>query len=133
MSLANSIRTMAIAVHNGEADPAETYAYLYNLREALEECLAAVKEVALDEVVKYGTEGYTAHGLKLTTKSAAGRWSYKGVAAHAELTAELKTIEQMAQAAHKTGAHVVRPDGVIIEPAEYTPGTTTIYATRQNQ
>jgi len=133
MPLANSIRTMAIAVQNGEADPAETYAYLYNLREALEECLAAVKEVAINEVAKYGTEGYTAHGLKLTTKSAAGRWSYKGVAAHAELAAKLKSIEQLAQAAHKTGASIADGDGVMIEPADYTPGTTTIYATRQNQ
>lgn len=131
MSLANSIRTMAIAVQNGEADPAETYAYLYNLREAIEECLAAVKEVAVNEVAKYGTEGYSAHGLKLTTKSAAGRWSYKGVAAHAELAAKLKGIEQLAQAAHKTGASIADGDGVMIEPADYTPGSTTIYATKQ--
>lgn len=130
MSLANSIRSMAIAVHNGEADPAETYAYLYNLREALEECLAAVKEVAVNEVAKYGTEGFTAHGLKLTTKSAAGRWSYKGVAAHAELAAKLKGIEQMAQVAWRHGGSVADADGVLIEPATYTPGSTTIYATK---
>lgn len=130
MSLANSIRAHAEQVINGTIDAAEAYAYLYNLRETLDECLAAVKEVAVNEVAKYGAEGFTAHGLKLTTKNAAGRWSYKGVAAHAELAAKLKGIEQMAQVAWRQGCIVADGDGVLIEPATYTPGATTIYATK---
>lgn len=129
-NISNYLRDLALAVTNGNAKPAETYAYLYNLSKVVAECMEAVKESAIEEVAKYGAEGCTAMGLRMTTKSAAGRWNYKAVAAHADLMARVKEVEELAQTAYRTGGNVTDQDGQYIEPAVYLPGGTTIYTTK---
>jgi hypothetical protein len=127
MTITEHLRDAALRCTEGHANPAETYAYLRAIDRVLQECLELVKPAAIEEVERYGKDGYRGHGLHLTVKSAAGRWSYKHIHAHAHATARLRLIEQLAQAATKTGGHITDDDGVIIEAAQYTPGGTTIY------
>ena len=131
MTTTQHIQDLALAAFNGKRSSASTYAELYALREALDEAMASVKEAAIEEVRRYGGDGYTHGNLKLTVKSAAGRWSYKGVAAHAELTAKLKAVEGLAQAVAKSaGGQAVTEDGVVVDAATYTAGSDTIYTTK---
>lgn len=129
-NISNYLRDLALAVTNGNGNPAETYAYLYSLNKVVAECMEVVKESAIEEVAKYGAEGCTAMGLRMTTKSAAGRWNYKAVSAHVDLMARLKEVEDLAQVAYRSGGNVTDQDGQYIEPAVYLPGGTTIYTTK---
>jgi hypothetical protein len=129
MSITEHLRDAALRATDGHTSAAEAYAYLRAIDKVLQECLELVKPTAIDEVERYGQEGYAAHGLRLTVKSAAGRWSYRGVQAHAQAAAKLRLIEQLAQAATKTGGHITDDDGVVIEAATYTAGGTTLYTT----
>jgi hypothetical protein len=118
-----------IAQHciEGGANPADTFAQLRAIEKAVKECLEQVKPHAIKVVKRCGREGYTAHGLQLVVKNAGGRWSYKHIKPHAELTAQLRNIEQLAQTATKTGRYMADNDGVIIEPAIWNKGVVTIY------
>lgn len=133
MDIKQAIQELAISVHNGYGDPAETYAILYSIGKACDEAIASVKEAAIDEVKKYGKEGVSHFGLTMTTKSAAGRWVYKGVAVHAELQARLKLVEELAQTAYRTGGGIADPDGQLVEPATYIPGGDTIVCNKLKQ
>jgi hypothetical protein len=126
----NYLRDLSLSASNGDLRAAEAYAYFHALSKVLEECIATVKADAITEVERYGSEGCTALGLRMTAKNAAGRWSYRHLPSHAYLTNRLKTVEEMAQLAYRTGERMVTEDGEAIEPAVYTPGSTTIYTTK---
>lgn len=130
VNISNYLRDLALSAANGEIRPAETYAYFHALSKVLEECIASVKADAITEVERYGSEGCTVLGLRMTAKNAAGRWSYKHLPSHSYLTDRLKVVEEMAQLAYRTGERMVTEDGEAIEPAFYTPGATTIYTTK---
>ena len=129
-NIANYLRDLALSATNGDTRAATTYAYFYSLSKVLEECIQAVKGDALIEVERYGSEGCTEMGLRMTCKAAAGRWSYKHLPTHAYLASRLKAVEEMAQLAYRTGERMVTEDGETVEPAVYTPGGATIYTTK---
>jgi hypothetical protein len=133
MNLKQAIQDIALSVENGTANPAETYALLYGISKTVEECIAAIKEAAIEEVTKYGKDGVDHFGLHLTTKPAGGRWNFKGVSVHAELSARLKVVEELAQTAYRTGGGIADPDGQLIQPAMYLPGSDTIVCTKTKQ
>lgn len=130
MDVVKHIQDLSLSVENGHADAADTYAHLYNIKKALDECMAMVKESAVDEVKKYGKEGVVKMGLLLTTKAAAGRWNYSGVAVHSDLSKKLKQVEELAQAAYRTGASIANDDGELITPATYLAGADTVVCTK---
>jgi hypothetical protein len=133
MDLKKHIQDLTLAVTHGTADAAETYALLYGLKKTIEDCMDSVKEQAIEEVRKYGKEGVVMMGLHMTTKAGAGRWNYKTVALHNELSAKIKQIEELAQAAYRTGGNIADIDGVIIEQALYLPGADTVVCTKPKQ
>lgn len=130
MEMKQAIYDLATKAVEGNADPADTYAKLYSLRKALDECIELVKTVAVSEVAKYGKEGVEKEGYVLTTKAGAGRWKYTSVTLHTELQAKLKAVEALAQAAYKTGASIADENGQLIEPAGYIAGDETIVCTK---
>ncbi len=115
--IANYLRDLALSATNGTTRAATTYAYFYSLSKVLEECIQSVKGDALIEVERYGSEGVTQMGLRMTCKAAAGRWSYKHLPTHTYLATRLKVIEEMAQLAYRTGERIVTEDGETVEPA----------------
>lgn len=133
MLIEDHLWDMAQEAAEGHKDPSEVYAVLYKINKTLADCLAMVKEAAVEEVAKYGKEGVVKNGLLLTSKAGAGRWNYKGVAAHVEQTQRLKEIEALAQAAYKTGAGIADKDGQYIEPAQYFAGADTIVCTKPKE
>jgi hypothetical protein len=130
MNIKQTIQDIALTVQNGTANPAETYALLYGISKTVEECMSMIKESAIEEVAKYGKEGVTHFGLTLNTKSAGGRWNYKSVEVHNELTKKLKAVEELAQTAYRTGGGIADSDGQLIQPAMYMPGSDTIVCTK---
>lgn len=124
------IQDLATKAVEGLTDPADTYLSLYTLRKTLDECIELVKTAAVDEVGKYGKEGFSKDGYRLVAQASAGRWDYKGVAKHRELQSQLKAVEALAQAAQKTGASIADENGVLIEPAYFKAGETTIVCTK---
>jgi hypothetical protein len=129
-AITNYLRDLALSVHNGEAKAADTYAYLVMIRKALDEAIDAVKGDAIDEVLRYGSEGCPAMGMRLTVRSAAGRWSYKHLPPHAYLTERLKAVEELAQTAYRTGGRLATEDGEEVQPAVFIAGAPTIYTTK---
>jgi len=130
MDVVKHIQDLSLSVVNGHADAADTYAHLYNIKKALDECIDMVKEDAVEEVKKYGKEGVVKMGLLMTTKSGPGRWNYSGVAVHKELHKKLKQVEELAQAAYRTGASIANDDGELIGPATYLAGSDTVVCTK---
>jgi hypothetical protein len=129
-AITNYLRDLALSVHNGEAKAADTYAYLVMIRKALDEAIEAVKGDAIDEVLRYGSEGCPAMGMRLTVRSAAGRWSYKHLPPHAYLSERLKAVEELAQTAYRTGGRLATEDGEEVQPAVFIAGAPTIYTTK---
>lgn len=121
------IRGIAEQVFHGELPAERAYAELYRLSATLEDAMKSVKEDAILAVRKYGKEGFAADGMKVTVRSAPGRWDYSGVTSIASMKERLKVLEQIAKAAYEAGAPLA--DAVtseLIEPAVFTPGADTL-------
>lgn len=133
MDLKQHIQDLTLSVTNGHASAADTYALLYGLKKTIDDCIDAVKEQAVDEVRQYGKEGVTKMGFHMIVKPAAGRWNYKGVSLHNELTAKIKQVEELAQTAYRTGGGISDSDGQIVEPAFYLAGADTVVCNKPKQ
>jgi hypothetical protein len=133
MNIKQAIQEIALSVENGTANPAETYALLYGISKTVDDCMAMIKESAIAEVAKHGKEGVSYFGLHLSTKGSGGRWNYKSVEVHNELSKKIKMVEELAQTAYRTGGGIADPDGQVIQAAVYLPGGDTIVCTKTKQ
>ncbi len=109
------------------------YLRLRQMQEEIEETITALKPYVMTEVEKYGKEGYKKDGLVITTKSAAGKWTYPSEE-HAKAKAEVSKIEErmkMSYKAQQDGGNLMEFDGVVVQPAQYTPGATTLNVSKE--
>ena len=124
------VRAVAEQVFHGELPAERAYVDLCRLATTLEEAMKSVKDDAIIAVNKYGKEGFVVDGMKVTVRSAPGRWDYSGCTSIVSMKDRLKGLEQIAKAAHEVGAALVDAStGETIEPAFYTPGANTLNVT----
>ena len=106
----------------------ETYAALHILQDLIENLKKELKETAISEIEKYGKEGVTKLGLKMTAKYGAGRYDYSVVPEWVELDRRKKEVEKNAALAARGGNQgIIDKEGSITPPAVYMSGPLTVY------
>lgn len=124
-----AIQDMAVKALQGEANPLEVYVELKKIDKALQEAIKSVQGDAISEASKYPNRTFEFNGAKIERKSSAGRWGFEHLKHWVSQKEALKSIEEAAKEAYKVGLKgtiMSDSDGVVIEPAEYVPGSETI-------
>lgn len=113
----------------GNRSPLEVYIRLKDIEQTLKECLAALQPLAVDEANKWTEKSFTHFGARIDKKNTPGTWKFTNLDAWKTTKETLKSIEEKAKEAFKAyekGLTISDNDGVVIEPAEYTPGKETL-------
>jgi hypothetical protein len=120
------IATIVGYAEDGLIPANEVYLQLHTLKKAVDDCLSQVKPLAMQEVAKYGKDGWDAGDKIVTIKSGGGRWDYSGVSLYQKLQTQMDHIAELAQLASKSGGFATNEDGEVIEPAVYKNNADTI-------
>lgn len=104
----------------------ETWAALKSIEDLVSEMKDMLKEVTISELVKYGKEGLSKNGLRMSVKSGSGRYIFTGNPQWVEADARKKKIEEAAKLAARTNGIFVDEDGVVQQPAVYIAGADTV-------
>lgn len=119
---------IANEVVNGHMSPAEGWVVLHSIKQDLEAAMESIKEAARIELAKYGKEGYVAAGKRVIVRQGKRSFSYKHYQGWADLSSEIKGIEEKMKAAAASGMEGgITLDGEVIPPAKITYATDTIY------
>ncbi len=122
------ITDMIFAVEEGNANPLEIYCALHKLEAQVKAAKDQIKHLAIDEASKHG-KTFTFMGFEIQQKALPGRWTFDHIDDWNSAKFKMKTIEDLAKWAYKSAEKGITPiddDGVIVEPAQYTPGADTI-------
>lgn len=113
----NYIRDQILEGADQQSKSLKVWSFLKQLQEVVEMGQKAVKETAIEELAKYGKEGVTIGGYRMTKKNGSVRWRYQGETIQ-QAEEHLKTLKEIAQmAARHTQQPMPGPNGELIEPA----------------
>ena len=105
----------------------ETWAALKSIKSLVEEMEDLLRDVAISEITKYGKEGVTKYGYRMTIKNGAGKYIFTTNPNWVEADLKKKKIEEAAKMAARTTGMFVDEDGVVQQPAVYIAGSETVY------
>jgi len=114
-------------VEEGNIPALKTYIELKRIEKTFNDVMKFMQDAARDEAFNYGQKSFEAFGAKVELKNAASRWDYSNTHQVAELSAKLKTMQDLAQAA--VNSEIYDENGVRIEPATKIEGKATIAIT----
>lgn len=116
-------------VEDGNISALKAYMDIKREADIYAAALKQIKDAAIDEAEKYGKGEHDAEGGRFQVKNASGKYSYKHIEAWVAANKVLKDLEdgyKKAAQEREKGRNVVTDDGEIVEPADFTPGATTI-------
>lgn len=106
-------------VIDGHTDPLLAYAELKDLQDHLTQSMKVVKDVALEEAMKYESKQFEHNGFKFELRDGRATYNYKGVQQWNLMKEQLARIEKIAKASALNGSIAVDPDtGEEIQPAQ---------------
>lgn len=126
----NIIETINTTLYNaiqGNISAFDTYIDLKEVESALNDALNALKEVAMDEAIRYN--GQQHRGYEIKVGSVGGRYSYDHIPEYTQLKEQLKQMEGNYQDAFKQyekGLQLVTDDGELMPIANYKPNAVSI-------
>lgn len=110
-------------VEYGEMSPLDAYILFETLKKELEEAVSTVKEDAIEEARKLGTDNGAVQyrDVKLQKVASRASYSYTHIPSWIDKKGELQNIEELAKLAAKHGKPQADPDsGEVIPPAIVT-------------
>lgn len=116
------------AVADGWIDGKDAFAFF----SAVEKTIGEGKRSVLDKAIEEVEEPYEAFGLRIESRSGAGRYTYDD-ASYLSAKAKLKQMETLRKQAYKIReeATIIDPEtGEIVPPARYTQGKVALYVTK---
>jgi len=134
-SIFQKVKHIQNAVLNGEINALEAFVYLKWIEQIAEGAKQQIIDLSLEEAEKYGEKKFKEFGCEIQVKSAAGRYDFSEIKEVQEKEDELKALKEKHKQAYKSmyaatiKTQMVDEDGVVVEPAKYTPGKTTLAIT----
>lgn len=122
------IQQLTFAVEEGNLSALDAYIQLHQIEKLAGEARKQIQAQAVTEAQREGKQ-FTRMGFEIQCRAGAGRWDYKHIPDWEAKKFELLQIEEKAKWAFKSAEKGITPideDGVIVEPAIYTPGADTI-------
>ena len=122
------IQQLTFAVEEGNLSALDAYIQLHQIEKLAGEARKQIQAQAVTEAQREGKQ-FTRMGFEVQCRAGAGRWDYKHIKEWEAKKFELAQIEERAKWAYKSAEKGITPiddDGVIVEPAQYTPGADTI-------
>jgi len=124
----NTIIQLTFAVEEGNLSALDAYLQLQKIEKMAGEARKQILEQAVTEANREG-KTFIRNGFEVQCRAAAGRWKFDHIPDWEAKKFELAQIEERAKWAYKSAEKGITPiddDGVIVEPAQYTPGADTI-------
>lgn len=129
----NYIRDQIVQGSDQPSHSLRVWAFLKSVEELVELGKAAIQESAMSELEKYGKEGLTISGYRMTRKNGSVRWKYQGDTIK-DAEEHLKALKEIAQMAHRhTQQPMPGPNGELVEPAIAIYDRDSIVCTKQKQ
>ena len=121
------MKSLFQSILDGEEKPSKLYIELLSQKEVIDEQIAILKPLMLEELNSYPEKEVAIGGLTFQKKSAAGRWDYSDIAQWNAYKEKIKELENYAQQVYKSAGkmNVADENGEIILPAKYTAGSDT--------
>ena len=122
------ILNLTFAVEEGNLSALDAYIQLHQIEKLAGEARKQIQAQAVTEAQREGKQ-FTRMGFEVQCRAGAGRWDYKHIKEWEAKKFELSQLEEKAKWAFKSAEKGITPideDGVIVEPAIYTPGADTI-------
>ena len=122
------IQQLTFAVEEGNLSALDAYIQLHQIEKLAGEARKQIQAQAVTEAQREGKQ-FTRMGFEVQCRAGAGRWDYKHIKEWEAKKFELSQLEEKAKWAFKSAEKGITPideDGVIVEPAIYTPGADTI-------
>ena len=122
------IQQLTFAVEEGNLSALDAYIQLHQIEKLAGEARKQIQAQAVTEAQREGKQ-FTRMGFEVQCRAGAGRWDYKHIKEWEAKKFELSQLEEKAKWAFKSAEKGITPiddDGVIVEPAQYTPGADTI-------
>ena len=122
------IKQLTFAVEEGNLSALDAYIQLHQIEKLAGEARKQIQAQAVTEAQREGKQ-FTHMGFEVQCRAAAGRWKFDHIPDWEAKKFELAQIEERAKWAYKSAEKGITPiddDGVIVEPAQYTPGADTI-------
>jgi hypothetical protein len=123
-------RVASDVLERGTMDPLTAFVFLKQMADEVEAALSRIKEAAVAEARKYGSEGHDVNGVKVQAKAGAGRWDFSGCQEWQLEKERLREVEDRLKAAHaaaQNGLLTATQDGEAVELPRYMAGAETIY------
>lgn len=120
-----SIQEILDNVRNGDMDPLNAFIQLNAKEKAAKAALDEIQVEAVEKAAEYGEKTFKAFGAKVERKSAAGRWDFKELGWWQDFEDKKDDAKNAFKLIDK-GKTVLDNDGVVVEPAKYTPGKDII-------
>ncbi len=120
-----SIQEILDNVRNGDMDPLKAFIQLKAKEKAAKAALDEIQVEAVEKAATYGEKTFKAFGVEVGCKSSAGRWDFKELGWWQDFE-DKKDDAKKAFKLIDRGKTVLDDDGVVVEPAKYTPGKDII-------
>ena len=134
-SIFQKVKHIQNAVLGGEINALEAFVYLKWIEQIADKAKAQIIDLSLEEAEKYPEKKFKEFGCEIQVKSAAGRYDFSEIKEIEDKENELKALKEKHKQAYKSmyaatiKTQMVDEDGVVVEPAKYTPGKTTLAIT----
>lgn len=122
------IQQLTFAVEEGNLSALDAYIQLHQIEKLAGEARKQIQAQAVTEAQREGKQ-FTRMGFEVQCRAGAGRWKFDHIQDWEAKKFELAQLEEKAKWAFKSAEKGIIPiddDGVIVEPAQYTPGADTI-------
>ncbi len=122
------ITDLVTQVEDGYKNPLEGFIELKRINDVLASSLKQIQPSAIEDAENYSEKEFKAFGATVTKKNGAGRWDYTHIEDWTNAKQSLDALQESYKAAHKAKlkGQDITEEGVIVEPAKYTEGKSTI-------
>jgi len=96
------MKSLFQSILDGEEKPSKLYIELLSQKEVIDEQIAILKPLMLEELNSYPEKEVAIGGLTFQKKSAAGRWDYSDIAQWNAYKEKIKELENYAQQVYKS-------------------------------
>ena len=114
------IQNIVNSVDGGNTNPLEAFIFLNFMQKVADEAKKQLLDEAISEAEKYPEKETSLYDAVVTVKNGAGRDKYP------DYIKDLQEQHKAAYKAKKDGNTITDKDGVVFEPAEFTPGRTIL-------
>lgn len=112
-------------VEDGNLNALESFIKLKRLAKGLKEAIATIQEEAVENAGNYGAKTFKAYDAEVTCQSAAGKWDFKKLSWWDDFESKKDDAKNSYKLIAK-GKKMVDDDGVVVDPAMYTPGADNL-------